>query len=130
MKTETIKSERHGAIEHRVVRKAYIPYVIGRAIHKHTRIGRYPKVLNWYWMGQDERGIGWYGEYWGHRGNGGQMRRRVSMTTALKAMAESNADEIIKVEPELDERGWMTGNIIATEHLTLDWGALAGAFSI
>lgn len=81
-------------------------------------------------MGTDERGVGWYGEYWGHRGNGGQMRRRVSMTTALKAVAAVAGDDFIAVDPELDERGRMTGNILLTFREELDWGALADAFSI
>ena len=131
MTTETIKSRRHGAIEHAVVRKVFSPYKIGHLIHRHTHIGRYHIMLNWDWMGEDEHGIGWFGEYWGHRRNGGQLRRRASMETAIKAIREYVGEEdVIGIEPERDDRGTMTGKIIVTKKETLDWGVLAPWFSI
>ncbi len=129
MKRQTIARERRGAIERRTVRVTYAPAEIGRAIHEHTRIGRSPRVLTWRWMGEDERGTGWFGEFWG-RGERAQMRRRSSMGTALKAVAESGGGELAGIEPERDGHGRMTGNVLAVRTETLDWGALAGTFSI
>ena len=129
LKQEVIESKRHGAIERRVLRETYTPDTVGRAIHDNTRIGRSRKRLRWGWMREDEHGVGWYGEFWGDP-KFGQMRRRASTQTAIKALAAWLGSDVVSIEPERDERGWMTGNMVVTRNDELDWGALAGWFSI
>ena len=129
IRSEKIKSTRAGALERRVVRETYTPETVGRAIHDNSRIGRSSKRLRWAWLNEDAHGVGWYGEFWGDP-KYGQMRRRASTATACKAMAAMFGSDALAVEPERDAKGWMTGNIVVTRTETLDWGALAGWFSI
>ena len=129
VKQVLVESKRNGALERRVVRETHTPETVGRAIHNNTRIGRSSKRLRWAWLNEDAHGVGWYGEFWGdpkYR----QLRRRASTATACKAMAAMFGSDALAVEPERDEKGWMTGNIIVTRTETLDWGALADWFSI